>query len=99
MQFIIINILSILLFSFSLNPNNIKHCINCKFFIDDNDTGKFGKCSLFPRISKDNYFLVNGVINLKSNDFIYCSVAREYENMCGINGKMHKRKYTKKIQK
>jgi len=72
-----------------------KLCINCKYFITDNNTGKFGKCSLFPRKESDIYSLVNGIDNIEYN---HCSVSRNLENMCGKEGKMYKKKYTKRVQ-
>jgi hypothetical protein len=63
-----------------------KLCINCKHFITDNDTGKFGKCSLFPKKEGKINFLVNGV-----NDtlYYYCSISRELNDMCGEEGKFY----------
>jgi len=72
-----------------------KLCINCKYFLTDKDSGKFGKCLLFPRKENDIYNLVNG-IHIDNIEYNYCSVARELEHMCGKEGKMYKRKYNKK---
>jgi hypothetical protein len=72
-----------------------KLCINCKYFITDNDDGKFGKCMLFPKKDNDIYKLVIG--HHKFNiDYNYCTVSREMEYMCGKEGKMYKKKYTRK---
>ena len=55
----------------------------------------FGKCSLFPRKENDIFRLVNG--NHKENiDYHYCSTSREIEEKCGKEGKMYKKKYTRK---
>lgn len=77
-----------------------KICINCRHFINDDisDSGKFGKCSLFP-LKNDNYnklFLVNGIKEKEIIDYQFCLVARKHDEMCGIKGTMHKRKYNKK---
>ena len=72
-----------------------KLCVNCKYFITDNNTGKFGKCLLFPRKENDIYRLVNG-IHEDNNEYHYCSVSRELEHICGPEGKMYKKKYTRK---
>jgi hypothetical protein len=70
-----------------------KLCINCKYFISDNDSGRFSKCSLFPLEINNYNFLVNGI---EETEYYYCSTARNFDNMCGIEGNMHKRKYIKK---
>ena len=88
-----------LLFSQVLSFNAIKPklCVNCKHFITDNDTGKFGKCSLFIEKEKNNfYMLVNGIRENKIIKYHFCAIARDREEMCGKEGKMHKSKYIKK---
>lgn len=80
-------------------------CSNCKFFIPKNPL-LYSKCFLFPKITKDtylkNYFLLEYLVtglnmdeNNNSNTYYFCSTAREFENMCGIEG----RKYINKIVK
>ena len=71
-----------------------KLCVNCKYFITDNATGKYGRCSLFPKKENEINSLVNGIYEY--NEVNYCSTARTSENMCGLEGKMYKKKYTKK---
>ena len=94
MKYIILSILFLPILSFKeIKP---KLCINCKYFITDNNTGKFGKCSLFPKQTKDIFRLVNGIQENKIVEYQYCSVARELENMCSQEGKMYKKKYIKK---
>ena len=91
--FTILSILFLPILSFKeIKP---KLCINCKYFITDNDNGKFGKCSLFPRKKNDIYNLVNG-INKEIIDYKYCATSIEQKHMCGPEGKMYKRKYNKK---
>lgn len=91
--FTILSILFLPILSFKeMKP---KLCINCKYFITDNDTGKFAKCSLFPRKENDIYNLVYG-INEDNIEYNYCSTSREQEDMCGKEGKMYKKKYIKK---
>ena len=81
----------------SFNVINPKLCLNCKHFITDNDTGKFGKCSLFTEKETNNvYMLVNGISENKNIQYYYCATARNCEDMCGKEGKKHKRKYIKK---
>jgi hypothetical protein len=73
-----------------------KICINCKYFITDNGTGKFGRCSLFPKKENNVYTLVNGICEDKNNEYHFCSVSRQTNNMCGPEGNMYKKKYIKK---
>ena len=93
----IFTILSILFFPiFCFKEIKPKLCINCKYFITDNNTGKYGRCILFPIEQEKRYFLVNGDIVENKNDYQFCAIAREMENKCGKEGKMYKKKYTKK---
>ena len=97
----VFTLLSLLFFPIlSLKEIKPKLCINCKYFIEDNEFGKFGKfnkCSLF---SKDNvsdiYSLVHGIEPY--NGYFYCATARSRASMCGEEGKMYKKKYVKKIK-
>jgi len=86
-----------LLFSPILSFKEIKPklCINCKYFITDNHKGKYGKCELFREVISHNYKLVNGIIDY-TDDYHYCSILRSNDAMCGEEGKMYKKKYTKK---
>ena len=79
----------------SFGVANPKLCVNCRFFITDYGNGKFGKCSLFPVKDYDDDFLVNGIAEKKPLRYNFCSTARSYDNMCGKEGKLHKRKYKK----
>jgi hypothetical protein len=93
----IFTILSILFLSISsFKEIKPKLCINCKYFITDNVSDKFGKCLLFLKEKNDIYNLVNG-IHKDNIEYHYCSVARGDEQKCGKEGKMYKKKYTKKI--
>jgi hypothetical protein len=51
---------------------------------------KYGKCSLFPKTDID-IDLVTGIN--KNAKYQFCSIARDYDNMCGKEGT----KYIKKI--
>lgn len=101
MNYILLFMLSIILPSFSVNclSQTPKLCINCKYFINNGVTDEYGKCSFFlkERLKSQDYdFLVNGIIKDQPKDYMYCSLVRSDENKCGIEGKMHKRKYNKK---
>ena len=70
-----------------------KLCITCKHFIKNYFTGnKFGKCSLLPIEIENNDFLVDGSGENKKMDYNYCSIARQYDNMCGKEGKLYEKK-------
>jgi hypothetical protein len=97
MKFIIIFICSIIFPILSFKEIKPKLCINCKYFIKDNYSSEYGKCSYFPRIIEDDSFLVNGIIKEINIDYYYCSTMRGDENKCGKEGKIYKRKYNKNI--
>lgn len=98
MQQVLIIFFSFILPLFGLNQKIVKPkiCINCKHFIADDDDGSFGKCSLFPQ-KKDNIdFLVYGIEKEEIVDYSYCSTARNFDNLCGKEGKMYKKMNLKK---
>jgi hypothetical protein len=81
----------------SFNEIKPKLCVNCKHFITDNVDNKFGKCSLFTKKENLNFYTrVNGISENTDIEYYYCATARNSEDMCGKEGKMHKRKYIKK---
>jgi hypothetical protein len=43
-------------------------------------------------VENDDYFLVNGIKNVKPSDYHYCSVSRLYDEMCGKDGKLYEKK-------
>jgi hypothetical protein len=90
---------SIILSTFSLQQIKPKLCINCKFFITDNNTNEFGKCSLFPKVQDNNSILVNGIKKNNVNEYFYASTLRSEDSLCGKEGKMHIRKYIRKSYK
>jgi len=88
-----------LLFSPNLSFKEVKPklCINCKYFISGkNNDDKYGKCELFKREESKKFELVNG-IREDETKYNYCVIARELEFLCGIEGKMYKKKYTRKV--
>ena len=83
--------LFILINSLKIKP---KFCVNCKFFIIDNENNEYSTCMKFPE--KNNKFLVTG--NYEVKNFNYCSIARHYDDMCGVNAtKYVKKRENKKI--
>lgn len=92
--FIISNLL--LSLTNSQKSTNTKFCLNCRYFLDNTNTGiQFGKCSQFPHIIQDNSYLITGTSIYQEIDYHFCSTARSSETMCGKEGKMYKRKYRK----
>lgn len=91
--FTLFSVLFLPILSFKINKP--KFCVNCKFFITDNDTGKFGKCSLFPKVEKDIYMLVHGGED-KIMDYKFCYSVRQLDHFCGEKGTMYRKKYVKK---
>jgi len=69
--------------SIALPSIALSFCKNCKHFIK-NGAIQYGKCGFFPIKVKDNY-LVTGIKS--ENDYFYCSTAREFDRMCGYEGK------------
>lgn len=94
MNYIIVIICSLILPIFSLKTVKPNLCINCKYFISDNDTGEFSKCLFFEKKEGKIDFLVNGI--KKEENYQYCSVSRSLDDMCGEEGKYYKKKITKK---
>ena len=93
MKYIFLIICYIILSVFSLKKTRPKLCINCKFFVNNLNDNKYGKCSFFPIEENNTNFLVIGFENI---DYYYCSTARNYDNMCGKEGKKYKNKPSKK---
>jgi hypothetical protein len=76
-----------------------KLCINCKYFITDNDTDKYSKCLRFPREETNFSELITGIHHKDEDNYVYCSIARKFDDLCGKQGIMYKKKYGKKIYK
>ena len=52
-----------------------------------------GKCVLFPIVKEKNrYYLVNGEKDEEDKDYHFCSITRNYEHMCGTEGKFFESK-------
>ena len=62
-------------------------CVNCKFFKSDYFRSKYGKCTRFPNGDSNVYYLVTGKKSAENVDYFYCNTARQYEEMCGLEGK------------
>ena len=84
--------------SLTPSPSLIKPklCKDCAFFTKDFfTTNKFGKCALFPKDEykpTNKYYLVDGMKVVNNVDYYFCATARECENMCGMEGKLYKKR-------
>ncbi len=67
-------------------------CIHCKHYRKTlfTDT-KFGQFALFPIVTNDDSYFVNGVKSKKVVNY-YCSTVRGSDLMCGEEGKYFERK-------
>ena len=79
-----------------------KHCANCQHFIaNQNNDLSYGRCRLYPK--DDNYlhemaYVVSGTKKNVAEEYNFCTIIRMDEKLCGMAGKMHKRKYIKKAK-
>ena len=90
MQNIFVIICSIIVPVFSLSEIKPNLCVNCRFFTKSFIIGnQYGRCCLFPKTEMDTD-LVTGI--KKDANYQFCSIARNYDDMCGKEGK----KYIKK---
>jgi hypothetical protein len=87
-------ILTLIIPIISLKHIKPKLCINCKYFIPNNDIGtsEFAKCSFFKTKKGKLNYLINGI---NKEDYYYCSIARDTNDMCGEEGKYYKKKIVK----
>jgi hypothetical protein len=96
MKTIFIIILTSILSVFSFTENKPKLCINCKYYISDNNKGSLSKCSFFQQEEDKVRFLVNGIRKTEEIKHHYCYTARSFNNLCGEDGNMYVRKYKKR---
>ena len=81
---------------FCVEINKPKLCTDCKYFKKDYLTSKkFGKCSFYPIPKYNDYYLVDGSKEVFEYNYHYCSTARNFEHMCGKEGKHFKNKEKK----
>ena len=91
MKIIFIIICSLILQIFSLKGLKPKICIDCKYFLP-NGNRIYGKCSFFPIIKENKIdYLVTGEPTEDELEYMYCSTARDFDDMCGEEGKMYKK--------
>lgn len=82
---------------FSFKEKRPKLCIDCKYFINNGNSNRYGKCSLFPIHEINVNHLVTGVHVMDVNDYRYCSTARKMDHLCGNEGKLYKKQYKKQV--
>ena len=78
---------------FSSTPLKPKLCCDCKFFIKDFFLPKrLGSCAIFPKDQDkdDRFYLVDGI--KPKVEYSFCSIAREYKDMCGPDGIFYEKK-------
>lgn len=93
------SIISCLLLSITLTtPTKVNICVNCKHYIKvvrfAGITGdpSFSKCALFPKDNleeKVEYVVTGKKVKPILKKYSYCSTARSFENMCGIEGRLY----------
>ena len=68
---------------------SLRRCVDCKYFKRPFFAeSKFGKCLMFPKKEEpDTYYWVTGIKEKPNVDYSFCSVARDIESMCGMQGK------------
>jgi hypothetical protein len=69
-----------------------KFCVNCRYFISNNDGSEYGKCSQFP--IENTKYLINGIV--AETEYYSCNTARTWESLCGKDAKEYKKKYRKR---
>ena len=74
-------------------PTDPKLCTNCKFSLKENflTSDMFCKCSKFSYL-EDDYFFVNGRGRPQKIKYHYCNTARNFDHMCGTEGKKYEEK-------
>lgn len=78
---------------FFISANAEKFCINCKHFRPTIlSHPSFAKCKAFPREADNKIDYL--VLGRPKPEYNYCSIAREYESMCGQDGKYFEKKCT-----
>jgi hypothetical protein len=94
-----------ILSSNALQVENIKFCINCKFFKPKLDNGsddpEFGKCLKFVRKSEPpitNEYLVTGIVSQPVIKYYFATIARENDHMCGMEAKLYENVFDTQIE-
>ena len=81
---------------YSVKVSMSKICVRCKYFIRDDENNILGKCALFPTDKGIIEYLVTGV---NKNKYQYCCTSREFDNMCGKEGRLYEEKTHNKTLK
>ena len=96
MKYIFMTICTVILSMFSGYEIKPKLCIDCKFFrkYKFSNDNNYGKCSFFREsiIDDDNHYLVTGIEKDKEELYYFCSTSRNFQHMCGKEGKFYEKK-------
>jgi hypothetical protein len=71
----------------------IRHCVDCRHFIQDTSGPTYGRCSKFESDSAGsvmpelNWLVVGGPKPTKEKSYQYCTTARDWSGACGIEAK------------
>ena len=70
---------------YTVFPKDPNLCVNCKHFIPSNLSTNYGKCRLYPRLTRESEmaFLVDGNIPSVNIFYLFCTEVRNDESMCG----------------
>jgi len=74
----------------------MKFCINCQYFgLPELYSNKYnGFCKKYPKTEETSInYLVTGIS--PNPKYVYCSIARDNSEMCGVEGRNYKKKYIK----
>jgi len=99
MKLITLFVIQFITFALAYKADKVKFCHECKHFIQDKENNiQFGKCGAFPKIDNDyTNFLITGERGLMTGeDYYFCGTARGFKDMCGEDGSLFRKKYTKK---
>ena len=80
----------LIIFSIFASSLSLK-CSNCKHFIEGkSNIFNFGKCKMFTKTKVVYSYSIRDKKETRKTieDMYYCSTARQFEKMCGKNGKM-----------
>jgi hypothetical protein len=74
---------------FSSVPTTPKFCVDCRHFLPDpKGINRFAKCSQFPTEQRSDFLVTKEIIE-EEIDFMYCSTARKFGNLCGEKAKKY----------
>ncbi len=80
-----------------MTKNVLRFCVNCKFYKKDFFMSllpgmDYGQCAMFPIEPCNPEYLVTGKKKKYEKEYMYCSISRNYDHMCGKEGKFYEKK-------